>query len=168
MSLKKLEEYENIEFQMIGQGVRKAHFEKEVSKRGLNNIVFYPLQPQDMVSDVYSACSICFIPLKKGVIGNSVPSKAGLLMACHRVVINSVDEDSDYGAMFEREKIGFSAGVQDADKLSEDILFLLNHPEVRKEYESRAFLFGQREYSSSVNTRKYIALFKEMLVLKYK
>ncbi len=159
----RLKGYEDIEFQMIGQGVRKEYFETNAKKRNLENIVFYPLQPQELVSDVYSACSVCLIPLKQGVIGNSVPSKAGLLMACHRVIVNSVDEGSDYGAMFEREKIGFSAGTQDADKIAKDIVYLYGHPEIRKEYEQRAFEYGQREYSSSVNTKKYISLFKELV-----
>ena len=84
-------------------------------------------------------------------------------MACHRVIINSVDEGSDYGAMFEREKIGFSAGTQDAEKIAKAILYLYENPQVRKEYEDRAYIFGKKEYSSSVNTKKYISLFREML-----
>ena len=156
----KLKEYSNIEFQMIGNGVRRDKFEKDANKRGLNNITFYPLQSQDMVSDVYSACSVCLIPLKRGVIGNSVPSKAGLLMACRRVIINSVDEGSDYGDMFEREKIGFSAGIEDAEKIAENILFLYENPDVLKEYADRAKAFGEKEYSRTVNTKKYIELFK--------
>ena len=82
----RLKDYKNIEFQMIGQGSQKEKFIQEAGERGLKNIKFYPLEPQNMVSDVYSACSICLIPLKKGIIGNSVPSKAGLLMACNRAL----------------------------------------------------------------------------------
>ena len=37
-----LQEYPDIEFQMIGNGVRKEKFEKDAKERGLNNIVFYP------------------------------------------------------------------------------------------------------------------------------
>lgn len=157
-----LQEYPDIEFQMIGNGVRKETFEKDAKERGLNNIVFYPLQPQELVSDVYSACSICLIPLQKGVIGNSVPSKAGLLMACRRVIVNSVDVASDYAQMFEREKIGFSSDVSDAEKIAQDILFLYKNPDIKKEYEDRAKRFGEKEYSSSVNTSKYIELFKRL------
>ena len=158
----KLKEHKNIVFQMIGDGVRKEKFVREAQERGLTNIVFLPLQPQDMVADVYSACSVCLIPLKQGVIGNSVPSKAGLLMACGRVIVNSVDEESDYYDIFHREQIGFSAGTKDADKLAKDILYLAEHPEVRKEYGERAKVYGAAEYSRTVNTKKYIALFKEL------
>ena len=158
----KLKDDPQIEFQMIGGGVRKAKFESDAIKRGLRNIVFYPLQPQDMVSDVYSACSVCLIPLKEGVIGNSVPSKAGLLMACGRVVLNSVDENCDYGQMFERERIGFFFFFRDADKIAKDILFLRDHPQVRREYGSRAKEYGRKEYSRKVNTERYLELFREL------
>lgn len=158
-----LQPYSDIEFQMIGQGVRKAGFEAEAKRRDLTNIVFYPLQPQELVSDVYSACSVCLIPLKEGVIGNSVPSKAGLLMACRRVIVNSVDVGSDYGDMFEREKIGFSAGIHDAGKIADAIQYLHDNPDVLKEYADRAKDFGEREYSSKVNTAKYVGLFQEMV-----
>lgn len=158
----RLQDHSDIEFQMIGNGVRKAYFERTAAERGLQNIVFYPLQPQDMVSDVYSACSVCLIPLKEGVIGNSVPSKASLLMACGRVIINSVDEGCDYGQMFERERIGFAAGTTDAEKIAADILFLHNNPETRREYEKRARDFGEKEYARAVNTVQYVELFKQL------
>ena len=157
-----LRDKKDIEFQMIGQGARKAKFEADARARGLDNIIFYPLQPQDLVSDVYSACSVCIIPLKEGVIGNSVPSKAGLLMACGRVIVNSVDDGCDYGQMFEREKIGFAAGTKDARKLASDILYLYEHPEERREYGNRAKEFGKREYSRKVNTPKYVELFRAL------
>ncbi|MBE6598932.1 MAG: glycosyltransferase family 4 protein [Ruminococcaceae bacterium] len=158
----RLKDHKDIVFQMIGDGVRRAKFERDAAERGLDNIVFLPLQPQDMVSDVYSACSVCLIPLKRGVIGNSVPSKAGLLMACRRVIVNSVDEDSDYGKMFEREKIGFSAGITDGEKIARDILYLYENPDIREEYANRAKAYGEAEYSRTVNTKKYIELFDKL------
>ncbi len=157
-----LKDNENIVFQMIGDGVRRKKFEDNAREMGLHNIVFLPLQPQDMVADVYSACSVCLIPLKRGVIGNSVPSKAGLLMACRRVIVNSVDAGSDYGDMFEREKIGFSADIDGAEKIAKDILYLYENPQVRDEYADRAKEYGEKEYSRTVNTKKYIDLFEEL------
>ena len=61
----KLKGYNDIEFHMIGEGSQKESFIKEAKERELSNIVFFPLEPQHMVSDVYSACSICLIPLKR-------------------------------------------------------------------------------------------------------
>ena len=151
----------NIVFQMIGDGKRRAAFEKEAAARGLDNIVFYPLQPQDMVSDVYSACSVCLIPLKEGVIGNSVPSKAALLMACGRVIINSVDFNSHYYRLFEEENIGFSV-CNDSRELARIIVKVANDPKGRSLMEAKAKRYAEEHYKRSSNTSCYVELFKKL------
>ena len=51
----------DIVFQMVGTGAFEKDFKREV-EAGLQELVFYPWQPLDMISDVYSACSVQFIP----------------------------------------------------------------------------------------------------------
>lgn len=154
-----LKDKKDIIFQMIGQGSQKDVFMNEAKEMGLDNIMFMPLEKQEMVPHVYSACSICFIPLKRGVIGNSVPSKAGLLMACRRVIVNSVDETSDYAQMFVREKIGISASNLNPEEVAAGILKMRDNPELREEYANRAKEFGIKYYSRTVNTALYEKLF---------
>ena len=153
-----LKDEEDIVFQMIGFGSQKDDFIAAAKEKELNNIVFLPLEPQEMVSHVYSACSICLIPLPRGVIGNSVPSKAGLLMACRRVIVNSVDEDSDYYKMFEREKIGVAVSNINPDAVAAAILKMRDNPELRNEYAENAKEFSFGIYSRKINTEKHIDL----------
>ena len=157
-----LKDQKDIVFQMIGFGSQKDDFVNAAKEAGLNNIEFLPLEPQEMVPHVYSACSVCLIPLPRGVIGNSVPSKAGLLMACHRVIINSVDEDSDYFQMFEREQIGVSASNTDPKAVAAGILKMRDNPELREEYAENAKRFSIDFYSRTVNTQKHIDLLAKM------
>ena len=154
-----LKDYEDIEFQMIGRGSNKEAFVEEKEKRGLNNIIFYPLEPQDMVSDVYSACSVCLIPLKKGIIGNSVPSKAALLMACKRPIINSVDEDSHYYRMFNENELGISVSNEDPDAVAGAMLRLYQDKPMRELMAINAYNFGKEHYARSKNTARLIDLF---------
>ena len=112
-----------------------------------------------MVSDVYSTCSICLITLKKGIIGNSVPSKAGLLMACNRAIVNSVDEDSDYYRMFNENKMGISASNDNPKAVAEAILELYNDRAKCNEMAENGHEFGKKYYSRSVNTKKFIEIF---------
>ncbi|PZX05940.1 glycosyltransferase involved in cell wall biosynthesis [Psychrobacillus insolitus] len=163
-----LKEYKDIEFQMIGQGSQKDAFMKEKENRGINNILFYPLEPQEMVSDVYSTCSICMIPLKKGIIGNSVPSKAGLLMACNRTIVNSVDKDSDYYKMFFENDMGLSASNENPKGVADAILDLYNDNEMREQLAKNGHEFGKQYYSRSVNTKKFINLFEKMVKIERK
>lgn len=132
----------------------------------MENIVFFPLEPQPMVPHVYSACSICFIPLKRDIIGNSVPSKAGLLMSCRRVIVNSVDEWSDYYKMFEREDMGISASNLDSVAVTEAILKLYYDRQLIEHFANNAQQFGMKYYSRTVNTVKYEELYKELVKIK--
>ncbi|WP_066633859.1 glycosyltransferase family 4 protein [Desulfolucanica intricata] len=159
----KLRSYKDIEFHMIGQGSQKDSFINDAKIQGLDNIKFFPLEPQHMVSDVYSACSVCLIPLKRGIIGNSVPSKAGLLMACNRAIINSVDDDSDYYRMFNENKIGISVSNKNPDAVVEAILELYNNKERRELYAKNGQKFGESYYARSVNTKKFIKVLRDMV-----
>lgn len=152
----------DIVFQMIGQGSQKDVFETAAKERGLNNIVFLPLEPQEMVPHVYSACSVCLIPLPKGVIGNSVPSKAGLLMACHRVIVTSADAGSEYNKMFEREQIGIACSTDNPEGIAAGIRKLRDNPELRERYADNAQRYGKAVYTRTVNTGLYEKLYLEI------
>ena len=161
-----LKDQENIVFQMIGFGSQKDDFMKVVEEKGLKNIVFYPLEPQEMVPHVYSACSVCLIPLPKGVIGNSVPSKAGLLMACRRVIVTSSDEGSDYNDMFEREQIGIACSSDKPEDVAAGILKLRDNPELKEQYAENAKKYGQKVYSRTMNTALYEKLYERVATAK--
>lgn len=157
-----LKNREDIVFQIIGDGNVKQKFIEEANKLNLTNIKFYPLQPIEIVPDVYSACSICVIPLNKGVIGNGVPSKAPLLMACRRVIVNSVEKDSQYYKMFNENQIGISVSNDDHQALADAILELYNQPEKIQNMADRAKVFGEENYTSTKNTMKFIKVFLEI------
>lgn len=157
-----LREETNIVFQVIGDGNTRQQFEREAFEMGLSNIVFYPLQPLEIVPDVYSACSICLIPLKKGVIGNEFPSKSALLMACRRVVLSSVEETSDYFRMFNENDIGLSVSNSHPEKVAEAIKYLHEHPQKVNEMANNAKDYGEKFFSRKVNTVKFIDLFREL------
>lgn len=160
---KLLKNNHKIVFQMIGEGSQMQAFINAVNENQLDNIVFFPLQKQDMVSDVYSACSICIIPLKHGVIGNSVPSKAGLLMACKRTIVTSSDRESKYNAMINDNGLGFAYGDDEPDKVAEAIMKLYRDKMLCKEMGIRGYEYGHNLYSRSANMKKYIELFRSLL-----
>ncbi len=153
----------NIFFHMIGEGSQRKAFIREKEKNNLDNIIFFPLEPQEMVSDVYSACSVGLIPLKEGIIGNSVPSKVGLIMACRRPILNAVDPNSNYYKIFKENGIGISVCNNDAEKLAKAILFLRDNPLLIKTMGIKGEKYGKKYFSRSKNTKKYIDIFHDAL-----
>lgn len=159
---KRVREYPDIVIQIVGDGPVKASFVERAKEAHLDNIQFYPLQPVDLVPDVYSACSVCLIPLKKGVIGNGIPSKAAILMACRRVIINCVEKESYYSQMFVDNRMGVCVDVDDMDGLAEAVIDLYRHPEKIGPMADRAQQFGREHYSSTAGIQKFLDVFEEL------
>ncbi len=156
---KRLKGEKDIVIQIVGDGNVKEQFIADVKAQGIDNIEIYPLQPVELVPDVYSAGSVCIIPLRTGVIYNGVPSKAPILMACNRVIVNSVDINSEYAGMFNENKIGVAVDIGDYDTLAEKIKELYHSPELREELSKNAKAFAQQHFSSTQNTKKFIDIF---------
>lgn len=159
---KRLINYDNIKIEIVGDGNVKEDFVKEAEELGLKNISFYPLQPVELVPDVYSACDIAIIPLMRGVIGNGIPSKAPILMKCHRVIVNSVEKNSHYAGMFEENNMGISVDTDDYDALADAVLMLSKSPEKVKEMADNAQKFSEENYSSSICTKKMMDVFERV------
>ncbi len=159
---KRLKHNENIQFQMIGEGNVKNIFMEEAQKEGLDNIKFYPLQPIELVPDVYSACNLALIPLMKGVIGNGVPSKAPILMACKRTIVNSVEVGSNYAQIFAENDMGIAVDIEDYDRLASSIEALYKDAETRKRMAENAYKYGQENYSSVASTKKLMDIFEQV------
>ena len=121
----------------------------DAKANGLDNIEFYPLQPIPIVSDVYSTGDVCLIPLKKGVIGNGTPSKAPILMACKRIILNCVESWSKYSKMFTENNMGYSVDVYDYDGMAAAIHNIKANPEDTRPKVENAYKYGQEHFSST-------------------
>ena len=150
---RRLQSDKDIVFQMIGDGPSKEQFIAEAKVKGLANIEFYPLQPIPIVPDVYSACDVCIIPLKKGVIGNGTPSKAPILMACRRIILNCVESWSKYSKMFDVYDMGYAVDVDDYEGIVASIIKIKMNPEDTKQKIENAYRYGREHFSSTRSTR---------------
>lgn len=155
----KLRDYPEIVFNLIGDGNQKKIILDEIDKRGLKNIQYFPWQPLDIIAHVYSACDIGIIPLKPGVIGNGIPSKACQLMAARRTILNSVEE-SDYTALFDEYKMGINVTNHDAQAIADEILRLYRNVDLRNDIGESAYQYAYAHYSRQKNTAQFIALIR--------
>lgn len=153
----------NIEFHIIGTGGFEQDFKREAREKGLNNIKFFPWQDSSIINDVYSACDIEFIPLSKGVIYTSFPSKCTLLMACGRTFLCMCERNSDFYRFVNTEKVGICVSQADFEKAADRIKLLAAHKVNIQRLEQNARECGAKYYSSAVNAKKYVDLLKEVL-----
>ena len=153
----KLADHPEIAFQLIGDGNQRAVIDAEIEKRGIKNIIRLPWQPLEIIAHVYSACDIGIIPLKPGVIGNGIPSKACQLMAAKRVILNSV-EKSEYTDTFEEYDMGENVTDHDPETVAARILYLYENRERRAEIGENACKYAYDNYSRKKNTAQFADL----------
>ena len=155
----KLKDNPEIVFHLIGDGNQKKIVLDEIERRGLTNIQYFPWQPLDIIAHVYSACDVGIIPLKPGVIGNGIPSKACQLMAARRTILNSVEE-SDYTALFDEYQLGVNVTNQDAQLVANEILRLYRDAELRNTIGENACQYAWEHYSRQKNTAQFVDLIR--------
>ena len=109
-----------------------------IRKKGLTNVQFIPWQPMELLSDVYSACTIQLIPLRKEVICNSFPSKIMPLMACKKTAVIAVEQDSAFYRLVNQEGIGIATPLNDSRALANAIIYLLDNKTQRFAMEQNA------------------------------
>ncbi|HVF39066.1 MAG TPA: glycosyltransferase family 4 protein, partial [Gemmatimonadaceae bacterium] len=66
---------DDILFLVVGSGGKREELMRDSGRRGLLNVKFLPLQPEDDVPLLYASADVALIPLRKGITENSVPSK---------------------------------------------------------------------------------------------
>lgn len=152
-----LKEQDDIVFLLIGDGNQKAIILEEIQSRQINNIKYFPWQPLEIIADVYNACDIGLIPLKQGVIGNGIPSKACQLMAAKRVLINSVEE-STYTRLFEKYHMGINVTNNSCEAVARAIMQLRDNPKECKMIGENAYHYAYKHYSRNHNTKKFVDL----------
>ena len=113
----------NVRFQLIGHGSMLEKAKQYYNQLGLNNVDFLPMQPYEIVSDVYSYADVEVIPLKKGVIFHSVPSKASLVMGCSTPVVYIIDKESTYGKFINSQ---IEQTVYDYNQIGDLKIFITN------------------------------------------
>lgn len=157
----RLRDRSDIEFHMIGQGARLAEFEEAVREKGIDSIYFFPWQPASELADVYSACSIGFIPLESEVIFNAYPSKTSSLMACGKPSVYSLEKTSAFAREVTNKRIGIIVDRGDDAALAAEIACLADDPELLHALSENSLRYARQELNRKSLTSRFVSLLDE-------
>ncbi len=151
---KLLKDESGIIIQVVGDGIAKQNFVDAVEAASLENVVFLPLQPVDLVPDVYSTGNVCLIPLRREVIYTGTPSKMPILLACGKAIVSSVERNSLYAVMVEREDLGVCVDIDNAGELAAAVKLLYKDAERLQQLSERGRKYAQKNLSRTVCVKK--------------
>jgi colanic acid biosynthesis glycosyl transferase WcaI len=152
---------DDVVFVINGGGAARADLERRA--RGLGNVRFVDMQPEERLPEVLAAADVHVVPLKAGLARASVPSKTYSILAAARPVVASVDEGSEVARLVERSGAGIAVPPADGEAFTEALRRLI---EGRGEGEAmgragRAFVEGRA--SPAAVARAYESLFEELV-----
>ncbi len=153
----------DIQFVIFGKGSAEKQLRKQAEN--MDNIQFFPLQPQERVSEVYSLGDCCAILCKKGVGATGVPSKTWSIMATGRPIVLSFDE-SELKNIVEESGAGLCSPAEDAERLAENILKLFERHDLRKAMGEQARKYAVEHASKENAVQAYIDVIKDVISLK--
>ncbi len=156
---KELENYEDIQFVLVGNGAYKKQLEKQIAEQNIVNVTLLPFQPYEEISHVFSLGDVSLVISKPGVGANSVPSKTWSIMSASRPVLANFDEN-ELKTIIEDNKCGIFTKAGDKESFKDAILKLYNNRNLCKEYGRNGREFVMRNLTKEVGTQKYVDVIK--------
>lgn len=114
---KELQNREDIQFLIIGDGARKNEIEKMAL--GLKNVTMLPMQPSEIATHIYSAAGVNIIPLVAGGTKTAMPSKTGVVLSCGQPVVFCFDASDRFIKTVQQYKAGTVIGPEDYKSLAQ-------------------------------------------------
>ena len=159
----RLKDVDDIQFLMFGTGGLVDNYKKLAHEKGLKNMFFFPLQPAEKVSYVYSLGDLGVVACKKGLGKGAFPSKTWSIMSTGTPVIANYDEDTDLERLVKDNGLGVFSAADDSEQMAQRIMEMYNHRDLCSEYGRNARKYIEQHVSKEKSTQKYVDVIKEVI-----
>ncbi len=111
----------------VGEGGAKESLMAMVKEYGLNNVMFLPYQPFDLLDQSLNIADLHLIPLKEGVSGSIVPCKVYGILSVGKPYLAIADKGSEPVTIAQNYSCGLWAGPGDVDTIKEKLEWAINN-----------------------------------------
>lgn len=119
-----LRDRSDIQFVVVGEGVRKDALMEASRERGLTNVRFLPFQPRENFAEMLAAADLSLVTLNAGAALSSLPSKIFNVMASARPVLAATPPGSELMQIVESAACGWTVPPGAPDRLAEAVVQL--------------------------------------------
>lgn len=151
-----MKDYKDIKFVIFGNGSEEDNLKKIVRDKHLDNVLMFPLQPIERVSEVYSMADISIISCTPGTGGSGMPSKTWTIMAAGIPIIASFDMPSEMERTIEEAECGFCTRVGDENELGEKLIRVYRDGQLKECLGRNARKYAEENVSKTEAITKYI------------
>ncbi len=133
-----LKDRDDIRFLLAGDGAERVALMEQAAQRGLDNVVFLPPQPKDMMPRVWSLCDVALVHLKDTpAFAEVIPSKMFEAMGMGLPVLMALPE-GEASAILTQDGAGLHIAPEDPDALAEAVRRLADNDSLCKTLRARS------------------------------
>jgi len=155
--------WEKICFVFIGEGIKKEYIERKAKEKGLNNILFFPFQPREVLKYSLGMADVSLVTLDEGFEGMVVPSKIYGILASGRPVIAVVGGESEVTEIISKGRCGEIVKIGDYNALSDAVINYYNNSEKCYQEGMNGRKYFEENFDRKIATEKYIKVIEEIL-----
>ena len=155
-----LKDQKQIQFVIIGDGNNMHYLKSRAEEAQLDNISFYPYQPEEYARHNYAMADININALPAGIIDTCMPSKTATMLNSARPMVVSVEKNSVYASILNQVDKCTVVDVDDVKGFAEGIMQLY-HQGARQKSNNARMVF--EKYCSCKNAKEYVRIMEHML-----
>jgi colanic acid biosynthesis glycosyl transferase WcaI len=145
---------------LVGQGEERNDLEREISRRSLGNIRMMPLQPVEMLRQMYGTAGLLLLNQAAALEDAVIPSKLLTYMAAGRPVVGSVSEKSEAYRQIRLANCGVVVPAENPQALADAVVALRRNPALCKELGANGRAYAEAHFTKARVLREYDDFFR--------
>lgn len=151
-----LKNEKNIIFVIIGNGAKENECKSLAKSNSLDNVIFFPMQGIDRLSEVYSLGDVSLVACKAGFGNVGMPSKTGSIMSTKTPVLASFDINSELSNIILNNNAGICVEPDNPKALAKAIIELKSNLEICHSLGLNGYKFLISNMTKEICTEKII------------
>lgn len=152
----------NIQFWIIGEGVRKQYLVNEIYRLNLTNIKIFPYQDRQLIPIFNHIADIHFISINKKMEQEGFPSKVYTIMASAKPMIIISGENSPIYKFLENLNCSILIKDNRNQNFVKSILDLAQNKDLQRILGQNGLEIIEKYYTKEIIINKYLNLFSEL------
>ncbi len=152
----------NIEFWIIGEGVKKEYLIKELEKHNLTNIKVLPYHDRELMPTINAFADIHFISINKEMEQEGFPSKVYTIMACSKPMIVITGENTPLFNFLKPLNCSILISNNRNEEFVNSITELANNESKKYELAQNGYNIIQQFYTKERVVAQYLKLFENL------
>lgn len=157
-----LENNSDINFIIFGNGSEEEKIKNLIQKYKLNNILLFPLQAAELISEVYSLGDLSIVSCRPGVGQAGMPSKTWSIMATGTGIIGFFDKNSELERILKESSAGICVQAGKIEELKKQIIYLSENRSLCIQYGENAREYAVKFASKKSALKKYVEAIQNM------